>query len=58
MNPVGCPETSVRNDNYILRNNPEERRSLLRRGEKPEILLKLFLNLTSPQGSEARLHLY
>jgi hypothetical protein len=33
MGPIGCPETSVRNCNYSLRNNPEERSSqLLRRG--------------------------
>jgi len=25
--PVGCPETSARNDHYWLRNNPEERSS-------------------------------
>jgi hypothetical protein len=25
MGPIGCPETSVRNDHYLLRNNPEER---------------------------------
>jgi len=25
--PIGCPETSVRNDYYWLRNNPEERSS-------------------------------
>jgi len=27
MEPIGCPETSVRNYNYSLRNNPEERSS-------------------------------
>ena len=26
--PIGCPETSVRNYNYWLRNDPEERSSL------------------------------
>jgi len=26
MGPIGCPETSVRNHDYSLRNNPEERR--------------------------------
>ena len=25
MRPIGCPETSVRNYHYALRNNPEER---------------------------------
>jgi len=24
MGPIGCPETSVRNYHYSLRNNPEE----------------------------------
>jgi hypothetical protein len=27
MGPIGCPETSVRNYRYSLRNNPEERSS-------------------------------
>jgi len=30
--PIACPETSVRNHHYSLRNNPEERSSLLRGG--------------------------
>jgi len=25
MSPIGCPETSVRNYHYSLRNDPEER---------------------------------
>jgi len=29
MGPIGCPETSVRNYNYSLRNKPEEHSSLL-----------------------------
>ena len=29
MGPIGCPETSVRNYHYSLRNNPEERSSHL-----------------------------
>jgi len=29
MGPIGCPETSVRNYHNVLRNNPEERSSLL-----------------------------
>jgi hypothetical protein len=33
MGPTGCPETSVRNYHYSLRNNPEKRCfHLLRRG--------------------------
>jgi len=32
MGPRGCPETSVRNYHYTLRNNPEERSSHLLRG--------------------------
>jgi len=31
MGPIGCPETSVRNCHYLLRNNPEERSSQLYR---------------------------
>jgi hypothetical protein len=27
MGPIGCPETSVRNYHYLLRNDPEERSS-------------------------------
>ena len=30
MGPISCPETSVRNYNYSLRNNQEERSSLLK----------------------------
>jgi len=32
MGPIGCPETSVKNYHYMLRNNPEERISHLLRG--------------------------
>jgi len=32
MGLIGCPETSVRNYHYTLRNNPEERSSNLLRG--------------------------
>jgi hypothetical protein len=32
MGPIGCPEMSVRNYHYSLRNNPEERSSRLLRG--------------------------
>jgi hypothetical protein len=32
MGPIGCPETSVRNNGYTLHNVPEEQRSHLLRG--------------------------
>ena len=32
MGPIGCPETSVRNYHYTLRNKPAERSSHLLRG--------------------------
>jgi len=32
MGPIGCPEMSVQNYHFTLRNTPEERRSHLRRG--------------------------
>jgi len=32
MGPIGCPETSVRNHHYSLRNKSDERSSLLLRG--------------------------
>jgi hypothetical protein len=32
MGPIGCPETSIRNYHYSLRDNPEERISHLLRG--------------------------
>jgi hypothetical protein len=28
MGPIGCPETSVTNHGYMLRNIPEERKSI------------------------------
>jgi hypothetical protein len=31
MGPIGCPETSIRNYHYLLRNGPEERSSYLLR---------------------------
>ena len=31
MGPIGCPEKSVKNFHYSLRNNPEERSSLMLR---------------------------
>ena len=36
MAPTGCPETSVRNYYYKLRNSPEERSSHLLHGESPK----------------------
>ena len=33
MGPIGCPETSVRNCHYTLRNSPEERSYLLQKGK-------------------------
>jgi hypothetical protein len=32
MRPIGCPETSIGNYHYSLRNNPEERSSQFLRG--------------------------
>ena len=40
MGPIGCPETSVRNYHYTLRNIPEECRS-----EKLSCLLNYFINI-------------
>jgi hypothetical protein len=44
MVPIGCPETSVRNYDYLLRNNPEERSSNLHLGgslkSRVEILVR------------------
>jgi hypothetical protein len=44
MGPIGCPETSVRNCHYTLRNNPEERGSQLKACVK---FLSAFLPLDS-----------
>jgi hypothetical protein len=33
MGRIGCPETSVRNCHYTLRNSPEEHSSLLQKGK-------------------------
>jgi hypothetical protein len=46
MGPIGCPETSVRNYHYSLRNNPEERSSQLPRGGS----LKSRISNLSPLG--------
>ena len=35
MGPIGCPETSVRNYHYPLRNNPEDHSAKLLRGGSP-----------------------
>jgi len=37
MGPTGSPKTSVNNCQHTLRNNPEERRSHLHRGESNEL---------------------
>ena len=37
MGPIGCPETSVTNNDYSLRNNPEQRSSYQLRGERLEV---------------------
>jgi hypothetical protein len=37
MEPIVCPETSVRSYHYWLRNNPEERSYLLRGGSLKSI---------------------
>ena len=43
--PIGCPETSVINDNYSLSNNQKERSS--------QPLLKLFMNLKSREDKQS-----
>jgi hypothetical protein len=40
MGPIGCPETSVRDYHYTLRNIPEESRF-----EKLSCLLKYFIKI-------------
>ena len=42
---IGCPETSVRNCHYSLRNGPEERSSHLLRGGGLKTRLSLVLSL-------------
>jgi len=45
MERIGCPETSVRNYRYSLRNNPEDRSSqLLRGGSLKSRMSELELN--------------
>jgi hypothetical protein len=49
MGPIGCPETSVRNYRYTLRNIPKQRISLLLRGEslKSRSLSVQYENVTT-----------
>ena len=49
MEPVNCPETSVRNCHYTLRNSPEERKSHVLRGGilKPCITRSLVSSFVS-----------
>jgi len=42
MKPIGCPETSVRNYHYSLRNNPEGRSPHLLGGGIMELGVGLF----------------
>ena len=45
MGPIGCPETSVRNYRYLLRNSPEECSTHLLRGgsrKSPSVCLHLY----------------
>jgi hypothetical protein len=49
MRPIGCPETSVRNYHYTLRNSPEDSSSQLLRGGSLKshivlLLIKIELN--------------
>ena len=50
MRPTGCPETSVRNYHYSLRNNPEERSSHLLRGESLKSRTLLTVRANCSQG--------
>jgi len=43
MGPKDCPETSVRNYDYSLRNNPEERSSHLLRGGNLKITHRMYV---------------
>jgi hypothetical protein len=63
MELIGCPETSVRNNHYSLRNNPEEGSSQLLRGGSqksptPNALLNWAAHLCSTLGesSDSRLN--
>jgi len=49
MGPIGCPETSVRNYHYSLRNNTEERSSFpLRNGSFKSRLLGGYFLIACP----------
>ena len=55
VGPIGCPETSVRNYHYLLRNNPEERSSKLLRGGSlksrlPVLCSEMHVNLGTVIG--------
>jgi len=52
MRPIGCPEMSVRNYHYSLRNNSEERSShlLRRRSLKTRILCDMFSDVKALQA--------
>jgi hypothetical protein len=47
MRPIGCPETSVRNYQYSLRNSPEESSSRLLRGESLKSRMLLLVCIIS-----------
>ena len=50
MGPIGCPETSVINYHYSLRNNPEERSSHLLRGGNLQSRTDIQLVLQTERG--------
>jgi hypothetical protein len=52
MRPIGCPETSVRNYHFSLRNNSEEHSPHLLRGRslKTRILCDVLSDVTALQG--------
>jgi hypothetical protein len=56
MVPISCPETSVRNYHYWLRNNPEEHSSHLLRGESL-ILIVVASKARYIQGVLATVHI-
>jgi len=47
MGQIGCPETSVRNYHYPLRNNPEERSYIFGDGSPKSCMKRLHRTLTS-----------
>jgi hypothetical protein len=50
LGPIGCPQASVINYNYSLRNNPEDRSSQLLRGGRLNsyVLLFKFVHCVNP----------